>query len=102
MPLVPPCNNQFTQRVPRIRIFLYFGDHKDIFFPKENDNELKLTHFPDIVRAYLASMGYEALEVDSEDEARTCVTELSAKKKWPCYFFKSDPSEEKPFEEFFC
>ena len=78
-----------------------FGNHKDIFFPKENDTELKLTHFPGIARAYLESMGYEAVEVDSEDEARARVTELSAKKKWPCYFFKTDTSGEKPFEEIF-
>ena len=78
-----------------------FGKHKDIFFPKENDNELKLTHFPEIARAFLETQGYEAVSVDSEDEARERVNELSLKKKWPCYFFKSDTSGEKPFEEFF-
>ncbi len=78
-----------------------FGTHKDIFFPKENSEELKLTNFPGIVRAYLESMGYEAVVVDSEEEARTRVSELVAVKKWPCYFFKSDTSGEKPFEEFY-
>jgi len=78
-----------------------FGEHKDIFFPKENSEELKLTNFPGIARAYLESMGYEAVEVDSEEEARSRVSELAAKKKWPCYFFKSDTSGEKPFEEFY-
>ena len=78
-----------------------FGKHKDIFFPKENDNELKLTHFPEIATAFLETQGYEAVSVDSEDEARERVNELSLKKKWPCYFFKSDTSGEKPFEEFF-
>lgn len=78
-----------------------FGEHKDIFFPKDNDQELKLMHFPEIAIAFLESMGYEAVAVDSEDEARSSVAALSAKKKWPCYFFKSDTSGEKPFEEFF-
>ena len=78
-----------------------FGAHKDIFFPKENDNELKLTHFPEIATAFLEKQGYEAVSVDSEEEARARVGELSAIKKWPCYFFKSDTSGEKPFEEFF-
>ncbi|PCI21562.1 MAG: UDP-N-acetylglucosamine 4,6-dehydratase [Piscirickettsiaceae bacterium] len=78
-----------------------FGEHKDIFFPKENSEELKLTNFPSIARAYLEHMGYEAVEVNSEEEARTRVHELSAVKKWPCYFFKSDTSGEKPFEEFY-
>lgn len=78
-----------------------FGEHKDIFFPKENSEELKLTNFPSIACAYLKHMGYEAVEVNSEEEARTRVHELSAVKKWPCYFFKSDTSGEKPFEEFY-
>jgi UDP-N-acetylglucosamine 4,6-dehydratase len=78
-----------------------FGENKDIFFPKENHDELKLTHFPEIARAYLETMGYEAYEVNSEEEARSRVKELAAKKKWPCYFFKTDTSGEKPFEEFF-
>tara|TARA_R110002072_G_scaffold13364_4_gene56004 strand:- start:166 stop:1362 length:1197 start_codon:yes stop_codon:yes gene_type:complete len=78
-----------------------FGEHRDIFFPKENDEELKLTNFPGIARSFLESMGYEAVEVESEEEARSRVAELTAKKQWPCYFFTSDTSGEKPFEEFY-
>jgi FlaA1/EpsC-like NDP-sugar epimerase len=78
-----------------------FGEHKDIFFPKDKDSELQLTHFPEIAKAFLASMGFEAVAVDSEDEARARVAELAAIKKWPCYFFETDTSGEKPFEEFF-
>ena len=78
-----------------------FGEHKDIFFPKENSDELKLTYFPEIATAFLEAQGYEAVSVNSEEEARARVGELSAKKKWPCFFFKSDTSGEKPFEEFF-
>lgn len=78
-----------------------FGKHKDIFFPKEKNNELKLTNFPEIACNFLEAMGFEAVEVASEEEARSRVEELSALKKWPCYFFNSDTSGEKPFEEFF-
>lgn len=78
-----------------------FGEQNDIFFPKEKGEELKLMNFPGIARAYLNSMGYEAVEVNSEEEARSKVSELAAKKQWPCYFFNSDTSGEKPFEEFY-
>ena len=37
----------------------------------------------------------------SEDEARERVVELAQVKKWPCYFFESDTTGEKDFEEFF-
>lgn len=78
-----------------------FGEHKNIFFPKEKEEELKLMNFPTIARSFLESMGYEAVEVDSEEEARAKVSEFSAAKKWPCYFFNSDTSGEKLYEEFY-
>jgi hypothetical protein len=37
----------------------------------------------------------------NEDEARTRVQELALQKKWPCYFFPSDTTGEKDFEEFY-
>ena len=37
----------------------------------------------------------------SEQEARDRVGELSAQKKWPVYFFGSDTTGEKDFEEFY-
>ena len=46
-------------------------------------------------------LGYELYECDSEDEARDRCEELIVQKKWPCYFFKSDTTGEKDFEEFF-
>lgn len=76
------------------------GDNKDIYFPKQND-ELKLTNFPQIAISFLEEHGYEAVEVASEDEARGRMDELILKKQWPCYFFSSDTSGEKPYEEFY-
>ena len=60
-----------------------------------------MTTFSDIAKRYLKQRGYEAFECDSEHEARSCVSELSSKGKWPCYFFESNTTGEKDFEEFF-
>jgi FlaA1/EpsC-like NDP-sugar epimerase len=76
------------------------GDNHDIFFPKLSEL-LHLTTFSDIAVRYLNELGYEAFECVSEDEARGRAAELIAKKQWPCYFFKSDTTGEKDFEEFF-
>lgn len=76
------------------------GENRDIFFPKLSD-KLHLITFSDIAIKYLAAHGYEAFECASEDEARDGAEELIAKKKWPCYFFGSDTTGEKDFEEFF-
>lgn len=76
------------------------GDNRDIFFPKLSE-ALDLTRFSDIAVRYLAALGFEAHECTSEDEARDRAAELIAQKKWPCYFFASDTTGEKDFEEFF-
>jgi len=76
------------------------GENRDLFFPKLDPNENLLT-FSEIAVRYLASRGYEAVECSSEDEARSRVAELKAQHKWPVYFFKSDTTGEKDFEEFY-
>lgn len=76
------------------------GENRDIFFPKLTD-ALRLTHFSDIAVRFLAQLGYEPHECVSEDEARARSAELIAKRRWPCYFFRSDTTGEKDFEEFF-
>jgi FlaA1/EpsC-like NDP-sugar epimerase len=76
------------------------GENRDIFFPKLSE-DLHLTTFSDIAIRYLANLGYKAYECDSEDEARERAPELISKNQWPCYFFSSDTSGEKDFEEFF-
>jgi len=79
---------------------LVLGGHREIFFPKL-DAGLSLLTFSDIAIRFLAANGYEAYEVASEDEARARTEELIARRRWPCYFFNSDTSGEKPFEEFY-
>jgi len=76
------------------------GENRDIFFPKLSE-KLHLITFSDIAIKYLAALGFEAYQCASEDEARDRASELIAAKKWPCYFFDSDTTGEKDFEEFF-
>lgn len=76
------------------------GENRDIFFPKLSD-ALHLTRFSDIAVLYLKSLGFEPFECDSEEEARARTHELIPRKRWPVYFFTSDTTGEKDFEEFF-
>jgi len=76
------------------------GDNRDIFFPKLSE-QLHLTTFSDIAERYIRNLGYEPYHCSSEQEARERSAGLIASKYWPCYFFKSDTSGEKDFEEFF-
>lgn len=76
------------------------GENREIFFPKLSE-KLHLITFSEIAVRFLRSHGYEPYECKSENEARNRAEELIANKKWPCYFFKSDTTGEKDFEEFF-
>ena len=76
------------------------GGNRDIFFPKLSE-KLHLITFSEIAVHFLEERGYEAYECKSENEARNRAEELIANKKWPCYFFKSDTTGEKDFEEFY-
>jgi len=76
------------------------GDNRDIFFPKLSP-ELNLVTFSSIAEKFLESIGYEPFQCATEEEARTSVASLKLQKKWPCYFFDSDTTGEKDFEEFF-
>jgi hypothetical protein len=76
------------------------GENRDIFFPKLDYN-LNLIIFSEIAEKYLESRGYEPVRCATEDEARSRVRELKAQKKYPVYFFKSDTTGEKDFEEFY-
>ena len=76
------------------------GENRDIFFPKLS-KKLHLITFSEIAVRFLREHGYEAHECESEDEARGRAEELISKNQWPCYFFESDTTGEKDFEEFF-
>lgn len=76
------------------------GNNREIYFPKMSE-ALNLTRFSDIAMRYLEARGYTPHQCESEDEARGRAAELIAKRKWPVYFFASDTTGEKDFEEFF-
>ena len=76
------------------------GKNIDIYFPKL-DEKIHLQKFSDIADRFLQLNGYEVIECNSEDEARAKVGDFKKDKKWPCYFFESDTTGEKPFEEFY-
>ena len=76
------------------------GQNRDIFFPKLSE-KLHLITFSEIAKSYLKERGYKPYECQSEKEARDRAEELIAKKCWRCFFFTSDTTGEKDFEEFF-
>jgi FlaA1/EpsC-like NDP-sugar epimerase len=76
------------------------GGNREIFFPKLSE-KLHLITFSEIAARYIRERGYEPYECESENEARNRAEELIANKQWPCYFFNSDTTGEKDFEEFF-
>lgn len=76
------------------------GNSRDIFFPKLSE-KLHLITFSEIAIRFLRARGYEPCECATEDEARDRAEDLIANKRWPCYFFESDTTGEKDFEEFF-
>ena len=78
----------------------FLGDNRDIFFPKLSEH-LHLVTFSEIAVRYLEERGFEVYECATEEEARGRTDELIAQKRWPCFFFKSDTTGEKDFEEFF-
>lgn len=76
------------------------GRSGEIFFPKLS-SELNLVTFSSIAERYLRGRGLEPHVCESEEEARARVDELSAAGEWPCYFFESDTTGEKDYEEFY-
>ena len=77
-----------------------FGESSEIFFPRLSE-DLHQVSFSELAISYLQMHGFEAIECQTEDEARSKVPELIPQSKWPCYFFKSDTAGEKPYEEFY-
>jgi hypothetical protein len=75
------------------------GENRDVLFPKLG-GEFRLMDFPGIAERYLAGLGYGVEICGTEEEARSRVGELMARRLWPCYFFDSDTTGEKEHEEF--
>jgi len=76
------------------------GGNRDIFFPKLSEGE-SMSTFSDIAETLVRNKGYRVYLCHSEEEARKRCTELIGSGLWPCYFFDSDTTGEKPYEEFY-
>jgi FlaA1/EpsC-like NDP-sugar epimerase len=72
----------------------------DIFFPKLRENQMMT--FSSIAENFLNELGLEPDYCDTDFEAREKTSRWNSEnKKYPVYFFKTDTSGEKSFEEFY-
>ncbi len=76
------------------------GKSGEVFFPKLQEKQMML--FSDICDRLLRAMGYEPRYCDSAEEAKRFAAEMPAdSREYPVYYFKSDTTGEKDFEEFY-
>ena len=77
----------------------FLGDSGNIFFPKLDFHKDQI-YFKDIALDYLKEKGLEPIHMSSEKEAKEFDIENNSG-QYPIYFFKTDTSGEKTYEEFF-
>ena len=77
----------------------FLGDSGNIFFPKLDFHKDQI-YFKDIALDYLKEEGFEPIYMNSEKEAKEFDFDKNPN-KYPIYFFKTDTSGEKTYEEFF-
>ena len=76
------------------------GKSGEIFFPKLEESQL--TSFKDITESFVQAMGMEVMPFDTEQAAKDYAIQMRPDtKKWPVYYFSSDTTGEKAFEEFY-
>jgi FlaA1/EpsC-like NDP-sugar epimerase len=76
------------------------GQSGDIFFPKLGEDTM--VTFDLIAEKFITAFGFGLDKCTTEEEARQKATKLGENPThWPVYFFNSDTSGEKHFEEFF-
>ena len=76
------------------------GDSKNIFFPKLDESQMMT--FSTIAEHFLREIGMEPDYCESDEEARIKAASWEyGMKKYPVYFFTTDTSGEKSYEEFF-
>ena len=77
------------------------GNSSEIYFPKL-DYERDLLTFAEIGERLLERLGWTAERCESEDDARRrAAAGIGPSGNYPCYFFGSDTTGEKPVEEFY-
>jgi len=77
----------------------FLGETGNIFFPKLDFHKDQI-YFKDIALDFLKENGFEPVLVQSEKEAKEFDLDKNPN-KYPIYFFKTDTSGEKTYEEFF-
>jgi len=75
------------------------GKSGEIFFPKLDEEEQ--VYFKTITEDFFKASNREIKLCDSEDEARKRASQLTEDAPYPVYFFGSDTSGEKLYEEFY-
>lgn len=78
------------------------GNSGDIFFPKLDENQL--VNFKDITENFFKFLGITIEYCNSENDAKRAAAkniEADNFDRYPAYFFKSDTSGEKLYEEFY-
>jgi FlaA1/EpsC-like NDP-sugar epimerase len=75
------------------------GNSAEIFFPKL-DMQKDLIRFADVLPAFLKEKGFNVYRCNSEEEARNSTDRID-QGEYPVYFFKTDTSGEKLYEEFY-
>ncbi|HEX6180935.1 MAG TPA: polysaccharide biosynthesis protein, partial [Chitinophagaceae bacterium] len=75
------------------------GKSGEIIFPKLDPSK-DLVSFKSIAINLLNQLGFEPVECETEQEARDMAANLSGK-QYPVYFFESETSGEKLYEEFY-
>lgn len=75
------------------------GSGGEVFFPKLGEEQMKT--FSSICTDFVHEMGYTPRLCQSDDEARTLAAQLTPEsREYPVYYFTSDTTGEKSFEEF--
>lgn len=75
------------------------GNSGDIFFPKLNENQL--VNFKSITEDFFSYLNKDIHICKSEIEAKDIASRMSDNSDYPIYFFKTDTSGEKLYEEFY-
>jgi len=75
------------------------GNSGDIYFPKLTENQL--VNFKSITEDFFKYLNKDIKICKSEKEAKEIALDLSDNSSYPVYFFKTDTSGEKLYEEFY-
>jgi len=75
------------------------GNSGDIYFPKLNEKQL--VNFKTITEDFFSYLKKDMKVCESETEAKELASKINDDSSYPVYFFKTDTSGEKLYEEFY-